>query len=97
MKQDQLVLRHGRAAEAVTDALLPDHARTFLGPGFSEVAAGINAVAGRAEELRPVTAMANGDETEENRKDGCANGHHGNLSVSEGKTAREKSRAGRSR
>ena len=54
MKQDQPAGRYHRTGEALSDVLFPDHRRAALGPFRRQVAARIDAVARRPEELRPV-------------------------------------------
>src|ERR1051325_11864218 len=50
-----MVARHGGSAEALAHAFLPDNHRPFLGPHFREISPCVVPVAGRAEELGPIS------------------------------------------
>ncbi len=54
MKQDQAALRHYRGAESLADFLLPHYGRTGGRPLRRQIRGRVDAVARRAEELRPV-------------------------------------------
>ena len=60
MEEDQAALRDDRAAEALADVLLPDDGRAAGWPLGGQIAAGIDPVAGGAEELRPVLCKGAG-------------------------------------
>src|SRR5678815_5152166 len=68
VKQDELATSHRGAAESLADFSLPKQARPFRGPFAGKIAGGINSVARRAEQLRPVTGR--GVEGEEQRNTG---------------------------
>jgi hypothetical protein len=61
MKQDDLAAGDDRTAEAGTDVFLPDLTGATRRPGVGERRAAVDAVPGRAKELRPVRGHGRGE------------------------------------
>src|SRR5439155_9583592 len=81
MEQNQAAAGNRRAAEALADFFPPDNWRTLFGPRFSQVGAGINAVACRAKKLRPIAGARAGqdEEREQTKQRSAANSHRARI------------------